>query len=156
VGQKGLKHRDWPMQTAWVSWALLVLAYTTYGQLLHQAEASATVWCVSLAFILIKASIFTLLWHPARRLMLLGFKSDVGYLVMVLVLASLTVLVMVQFRAFAYIVVLLATAMLVRVDCLIQQRSDRWTFLVLLGLPFVGLGLTWLPDVVRGGVNFGP
>lgn len=142
------------MQAAWVSWVLLVLAYITYGRLLHQAEASVTVWLVSLGFILIKASIFTLLWHPARRLMLLGFKSDVGYLVMVLVLASLTVLVVVQFRAFAYIVVLVATAMLVRVDCLIQQRGDRWTFLVLLGLPLVGLGLTWLPAVVRGGIDF--
>jgi hypothetical protein len=144
------------MQAAWVSWLLLVLAYITYGQLLHQAEASATVWFVSLAFLLVKASIFTLLWHPARQLMLLGFKSDAGYSIMVLVLASLTVLVVVQFRAFAYIVVLVATAMLVRVDCLIQQRSDRWTFLVLLGLPLVGLGLTWLPDVVRGGVSFSP
>lgn len=138
------------MQAAWVSSLLLVVAYSTYGQMLHHAGVNETIWLISLGFVVVKASVFTLLWRPTRRLLLLGFQSDAGYSIMVLVLASLAVVVVVQFRAFAYIVVLIAAAILVRVDCLIQRLSDRATFLVLLGLPLLGLGLTWLPYVLRG------
>lgn len=138
------------MQATWVSSLLLVVAYSTYGQLLHHAGVNETIWLISLGFVVVKASVFTLLWRPTRRLLLLGFQSDAGYSIMVLVLASLAVVVVVQFRAFAYIVVLIAAAILVRVDCLIQRLSDRATFLVLLGLPLLGLGLTWLPYVLRG------
>ena len=135
-------------RTVWLSWVLLVLAYSTYGQQLHGTGAEQTVWLASIGFAVVKASLFTLLWRPARRFVLLGFQSDAGYSIMVLVLASLAVLVVVQFRTFAYIVVLVAAAILVRVDCLIQRLDDRQTFLMLLVLPLLGLGLTWVPRLL--------
>ncbi|WP_008312619.1 hypothetical protein [Leptolyngbya sp. PCC 6406] len=132
------------IRSFWLSWSLLILAYGTYGQLLHGVGAEQLVWVVSLIFVVVKAGIFTLLWHPTRRFVLLGFQSDIGYLVMALMLASLVVLAVVQFRAFIYVVVLVATTILVRIDCLTKQLGDRLTFLALLGLPLVGMGLSWL------------
>ncbi len=136
-------HRD-KIRSFWLSWGLLILAYGTYGQLLHGVEAEQLVWIVSLIFVVVKAGVFTVFWHPVRRFVLLGFQSDAGYLIMALVLASLTVLAVVQFRAFAYVVVLVATTVLMRVDCLSKRLGDRLTFVALLGLPLVGMGLSWL------------
>lgn len=133
------------MKSRWLSWALLVLAYATFGQLLHSGEASQVIWVGSLAFIVFKASVLTLIWTPIRKFAVLGFQSDLGYAIMVLALASSAVLAVVQFRVFSYILVLVAAALLVRVDCLISAMSDRASFITLILLPLIGLGLSWLP-----------
>jgi hypothetical protein len=143
--------RGWRLH--WRSWLLFVVAYVTFGQLLHNTDVAPWIWGVSLGMVMVKAGLLTLLWHPTRKLLLLGFQSDAGYSIMVLALASLAVLAVVQFRAFAYLIVLIATALLVRVDCLVDGLSDRQTFQVLLLLPLLGLGMTWLPKVLYLGVK---
>ena len=141
------------LKSHWLSWGLLVLAYATYGQLLHADASSRYVWLATLAFAVAKAGVLTLLWQPTRDFVLKGFKTDVGYSVMVLLLASLAVLAVVQIRAFAYIVVLLAAALLVKVDCLIDGMSDRLAFTTLLLLSLIGLGLSWLPTLLFTGAE---
>jgi hypothetical protein len=110
-------------------------------------------WLATLAFVVIKSAVLTLMWRPVQNFMLKGFKTDVGYTIMVLVLASLAVVAVVQFRAFAYIVVLIAAALLVRVDCLTEGMSDRLSFLILVLLSFIGLGLSWLPLLLFQGAE---
>ena len=78
------------LKSHWLSWGLLILAYSTYGQLLHADASSRYVWLATLAFAVAKAGVLTLLWQPTRDFVLKGFKTDVGYSVMVLLLASLT------------------------------------------------------------------
>jgi hypothetical protein len=143
--------RGWRLH--WRSWVLFTAAYVTFGQMLHTTEATALIWGMSVGAVLIKASLLTLFWQPARKFMLLGFQSDAGYSIMVLAFASMAVLIVVQFRAFAYAIVLMATALLVRVDCLVDGLSDRQAFQVLLMLPLLGLGMSWLPKVLYLGVN---
>ncbi|MEO0985923.1 MAG: hypothetical protein AAFY20_10265 [Cyanobacteria bacterium J06639_14] len=138
------------MRSRWLSWGLLLLAYATFGQLLHSNEAGQIIWITTCAFVLLKASLLTLVWTPIRKFVLLGFQSDAGYSIMVLVLASLAVLAVVQFRAFAYVIVLVATTILVRVDTLIDALSDRLAFMTLIVLPLMGLGLSWLPQLLLG------
>lgn len=133
------------MKGHWLSWGLLVLGYATYGQLLHSNASDQYIWLVTLACIVIKSGILTLTWKPVRDLAIRGFQSDVGYSIMVLVFASLAVLAVVQLRAFAYFIVLVATALLVRVDCLAQGMGDRLSFVTLVLLATLGLGLSWLP-----------
>jgi len=155
----------------WLSWALLLIAYATYGRLLHTTDfepvswlsllgswigihqMNSLVWVMTLLFVGIKASILTVFWTPVRKFMLLGFQSDVGYSIMVLVLASLAVVAVVQIRTFAYITVLIASAILVRVDSLITDMGDRLSFLVLILIPLIGLGLSWLPSLVFRGAE---
>ena len=141
------------LKSHWLSWGLLVVAYATYGQLLHADESSQYVWLATLVFAVAKAGVLTLLWQPTRDFVLKGFKTDVGYSVMVLLLASLTVLAVVQIRAFAYIVVLIAAALLVKVDCLIDGMGDRLAFTTLLLLSLIGLGLSWLPILLFTGAD---
>jgi hypothetical protein len=143
--------RGWRLH--WRSWLLFIVAYITFGQLLHNTDAAPLVWGSSLGLVVVKAGLLTLLWHPTRKFMLLGFQSDLGYLIMVLAIASLAVLSVVQFRAFAYVIVLVATALLVRVDCLVDGFSDRRSFQVLLLLPLLGLGCSWLPKVLALGIS---
>lgn len=141
------------MRNHWLSWGLLVLSYATYGQLLHTNGSSQFIWLATLAFLLIKAGVLTLLWQPVRDFALKGFKTDVGYSVMVLVLASLAVLAVTQFRTFAYVVVLIAAALLVKVDCLIDGMGDRLSFFTLVLLSLIGLGLSWLPTLLFHGAE---
>lgn len=136
------------MKSHWLSWGLLVLSYATYGQLLHANGSSEFIWVATIAFLVVKSAIITLLWRPVRNFALKGFQSDVGYSVMVLVLASVAVLAVVQFRAFAYFIVLVAAALLVRVDCLMTGMGNRRAFFTLVLLSLIGIGLSWLPILV--------
>ncbi|WP_204137698.1 hypothetical protein [Halomicronema sp. CCY15110] len=141
------------MKSHWLSWGLLMLAYATYGQLLHNSEARPFIWWVALAFVVIKASVLTLLWRPVRNFVLKGFKTDVGYSIMVLALASFAVLAVTQFRTFAYMVVLIAAALLVKVDCLVDDMGDRLSFFTLVSLSLIGLGISWLPFLLFHGAE---
>jgi hypothetical protein len=141
------------MKSHWLSWGLLTLAYATYGQLLHNYDSSQLMWWVTLAFVVIKASVLTLLWRPVRDFVLKGFKTDVGYSIMVLALASFAVLAVTQFRTFAYMVVLITAALLVKVDCLVDGMGDRLSFFTLVSLSLVGLGISWLPFLLFQGAE---
>lgn len=142
------------MKSHWLSWGLLVLSYATYGQLLHNNDSNQLMWYAALAFVVVKAGVLTFLWQPVRDFLLKGFKTDVGYSIMVLALASLAVVAVTQLRTFAYLVVLIAAALLVRVDCLINSMGDRWSFITLVLLSLIGLGLSWLPTLLFQGAEF--
>jgi hypothetical protein len=135
----------------WVSSVLLVIAYATYGRFLHDGEASLLRWVVSGGFAIAISGIMTILWVPTRRIILLGFKSDVGYAIMVLTIASLAVLAVVQIRVFSYFLVLAAVSLLARVDTLINDLHPALAFSLLVMFAFMGLGLSWIPFLVSAG-----
>jgi hypothetical protein len=137
----------------WLSSALLVIAYATYGRFLHDGEASLLRWVFSGGFAIAIAGIMTILWVPTRRIILLGFKSDIGYAIMVLTLASLAVLAVVQIRVFSYFLVLTAVSLLARVDTLINDLHPALAFSLLALLAFIGLGLSWVPFLVSEGTS---
>lgn len=141
------------MKSHWLSWTLLVLSYATFGQLLHSSAAEQIIWWITLIFLVVKAGMLTLIWGSVRDFALKGFKTDVGYSIMVLALASLAVLAVVQFRAFAYIIELVAAALLVRVDCLVDGMDDRLAFITLVLLSLFGLGMSWLPTLLFQGAE---
>ena len=131
------------MRRPWISWLLLIVAYLTYGQFLHDAAARPYVWILSTALAIALAGIATFFWMASRRVILLGFKSDLGYSIMVLVLASLAVVAVVEFHLFAYILVLVAATLLVRVDCLVSDLNELATFLLMVFCPSLGLAASW-------------
>jgi hypothetical protein len=137
----------------WLSWSLLVIAYATYGRFLHDGEASMLRWVVSGGFAIAISGVITILWVPTRRIILLGFKSDVGYAIMVLSIASLAVLAVVQIRVFSYFLVLSAVSLLARVDTLINDLHPILAFLLMTLLAFVGLGMSWIPFLLRESSN---
>ncbi|PSR18583.1 hypothetical protein C8255_06580 [filamentous cyanobacterium CCP3] len=132
----------------WLSWMLMVLAHVTYGGFLHDRNAGPTAWAVSIVLAICGAGAITLFWPLVRRIILLGFQSDVGYFVMALTLASLAVVAVTQFQVFAYFAMLLAVSLLARVDNLILGLKDTAAFLLLAGLALLGLALSWLPQLL--------
>ena len=126
----------------WLSYLLLLATYTAFGRYLHTSEASHLAWVMTVFGVITLAGIMTMLWKPARSFALLGFRSDVGYLVMVLLLASLAVLVVAWVHIFAYILVMIATSLLVRIDALTLDLNNTLTFAILVGIPIAGLGLS--------------
>lgn len=138
------------MKSYWLSCALLVLAYTTCGRWLQGYEVTKAIWwSTTTGFVIATAAALTLTWDAVCKFMLRGFQSDVGYSIMALMLTCLVVLSVVQFHTSAYLVLLVATSVLVRVDCLVQNLSDLQSFLVLTFLPVLGLGLSWLPHLFQ-------
>ncbi len=126
-----------------VSAGLLLLAYATVGWFLQHQGVAPAVWLGVAGFAIAKASILTILWKPVRRLLLLGFQSDLGYFVLVLSLASMAVLSLMWIQLFAYGLVVVGAALLVRVDTLIANWDSIWAWGLLWGLPLTGLGLSW-------------
>jgi hypothetical protein len=134
--------------SVWLSWALLVMAYATYGQFLHSVEATPLTWGLSAGFAIALSGMMTILWVRSRQVILLGFRSDVGYSIMVLVLASLAVVAVYHFRGFAYFMVLIAVSLLARIDTLILDLNNALAFLTLSFLSLLGLGLSWIPHLL--------
>lgn len=132
------------MRPPWLSWLLLTMTYLTYGQFLQNMEASQEVWWASAGGAIALAGVLTFLWSPVRRVILMGFQSDVGYFLMVILLASIAVLAVVRFRVTSYLLVLLASSLLVRVDTLIANFNGFLSFLVLVLFAELGLALSWL------------
>ncbi|MBE9141249.1 hypothetical protein IQ254_29300 [Nodosilinea sp. LEGE 07088] len=132
----------------WLSWALLVMAYATYGSFLHASDVPPYAWVLSCLLAACGAWMITLGWPKLRRVMLLGFQSDIGYFAMALSGASLAVIAVTQFQMFAYCAMLVAVSLLARVDNLIAGFRDVMAFCWLSGLALLGLALSWLPELL--------
>lgn len=135
LGQRG--------ESPWLSSVLMVAAYMTYGGFLLHIPASLVAWGWSLGFAVVFAALCTVGWKPCRRVLLTGFQSDLGYVVMALVTASLAVAAVTRFRMFSYLSLLVAVTLLTRVDMLIAKFSNRQTWLCMVLLSLLGLGLAW-------------
>jgi hypothetical protein len=133
------------LRVHWLSWTLLVMAYATFGGFLHHRQVTLAIWAITGLLASGGAWLITLGWPRVRRVILLGFQSDMGYFVMALAAASLAVVAVTQFELFAYFAMLVAVSLLARVDNLIAGFRDAIAFLWLAGLALLGLALSWLP-----------
>ncbi|MBD0267616.1 MAG: hypothetical protein ICV77_04900 [Cyanobacteria bacterium Co-bin8] len=140
------------MRSPWISWILLMLVYLTFGRFLQSAALLHALypWIMSGAFAIAQAAILTLLWKPAQKILLLGFQSDLGHIIMVLLLASLAVAAVVQFQVFSYLAVLVAASLLARVETLLTGMGNTPAFLVLSFFPLLGLALSWMMIYLSG------
>lgn len=128
----------------WLSALLLLLAYMGFGAFLHSRHSSDLIWALGLCHAIAEAALLTIMWKPLRNFFLLGFQSDVGYTVMALVMASLAVVVVSWIQIFIYFLVMLAAALLVRVELLIRDVGNGFSFVIILALSIGGLGLSRL------------
>jgi hypothetical protein len=133
------------VKSPWLSWLLLVMAYATYGGFLRGGGALPPAWALSAGLAVWGGWAITLGWPTLRRLLLLGFQSDLGYFVMALSIASLSVAAVSRFQFFAYFVMLIAVSLLARIDNLLAGYNDTVAFIWLSTLALLGLALSWLP-----------
>ena len=129
-------------QLPWLSSLLLLLAYMGFGAFLHSRHSSDLVWWLASSYAVLEAALLTIVWKPLRNFFLLGFQSDLGYTIMALVLASLAVVIVSWIQIFIYFLVMLAAALLLRVELLIRNIGNTFAFAVILLLSLMGLGLS--------------
>ena len=128
----------------WLSSMLLLLAYMGFGAFLHSRHSLDFIWWLAVGYAVLEAALLTIVWKPLRNFFLLGFQSDVGYTVMALVMASLAVVVVAWIQIFVYFLVMLAAALLLRVELLIRDVGNSLAFVTILLLSLMGLGLSRL------------
>lgn len=128
----------------WLSSLLLLLAHMGFGAFLDSRHSSDLIWGFALVYSVLEAALLTIMWKPLRNFFLLGFQSDVGYTMMALVIASLAVVVVSWIQIFVYFLVMLAAALLLRVELLIRNIGNSLAFVTILLLSLMGLGLSRL------------
>lgn len=127
----------------WLSVGILFGAYFTFGWFLH-SYAEDWVWLVAIVFAVVMAGLLTLFWRTARLFFLTRVQSDVGYFIAILFAASFAVIAIAWVQVSAYILVILSADLLVRLDSLVRKFSDLQAFWLLLAVPALGLGLSWM------------
>ena len=132
----------------WLSSLLLVVAFATYGGYLHSVQTDHWHWLFNLGLVVLLAAAATFFRSFLGWVVLLGFNSDLGYLLLALGLASLTIAVVSEFRLVACWCLLLAATLLVRVDFLVARINSSLAWVSLVALCWLGLGLSWLPHLL--------
>ena len=75
---------------------------------------------------------------------MIGFNSDVGYSLTALLAASLAVVIVAWVNITSYFLVMLAAALLVRVDLFTRRIGTLLSFILLLAVSWLGLTISWL------------
>ena len=115
-----------------------------FGAFLHSRHSVDLIWWLAAIYAVIEAALLTILWKPLRNFLMLGFQSDVGYTVMALVTASLAVVLVSWIHIFIYFFVMLAAALLLRVELLIRDVRNGFAFVTILLVSLMGVGLSRL------------
>lgn len=118
---------------------------------MHGRSSSELAWIMAIAYILFECSILSVAWKPTQRFLLLGFKSDVGYTLMALAIASFAVVIVAWVQISSHFLVMLAAAILLRVKLYTGRAGAVLAFLIMIATSLVGLALSWLPIWIRTG-----
>jgi hypothetical protein len=135
----------------WLSLGILFSAYATFSWFLTHwvisqvstAWAVWTVWAIVLFCTLLQALLLTTLFDRVKLFFRKWLRSDVGYFSLIM-LGSLSVTAaLVWFKMFGYILVLLSSEILARLD-LQNAKLNRWQSLAILTVVSVaGLVIGW-------------
>ncbi|MEL6471102.1 MAG: hypothetical protein AAFQ74_15345 [Cyanobacteria bacterium J06623_4] len=134
----------------WVSAGLLLLANIAFGSFLHsQDTASQLIWMLAVVYVVLECSVLSICWQPVRNFILKGFQSDVGYAVMVIAIASSAVVLVTWVQIFGYFLVMLAAALLLRIDLFTRRIGTAPSFISMLLISFLGMAISWLPLLLQ-------
>jgi hypothetical protein len=125
----------------WLALGLLLLAYTTFSWFLYASHVSWLAWSAVLVFTLGEALLLTTFSRSLRRLVRSWLLSDIGYFTTIVCVAFLAAIALLWIRVFSYVVMIVASELLARLE-LQQCQCSRWqSFVVLSLVSFAGLGL---------------
>jgi len=124
-----------------VSLTILLAAYTTFSWFLIQSTATWLAWVLVLAFTLLQALLLTTLFDGLKILIGAWLKSDVGYFTLIIVVSLGITVVMVWFKVFGYLLVLVAAEVLARLDLQNAGYSRVQALLILTMFSLSGLAI---------------
>ena len=128
-----------PRTFPWLSLSLLFASYSTFSWFLYNATVSWLVWALVIAFALFQSLLLTTFADGLKSVIDSWLQSDLGYFTSVIIGAFLLALALVWTNILGYILVLLASEMLARLD-LQNIGCNRFQALLLLtGVSLLGL-----------------
>ncbi|MGB7084914.1 MAG: hypothetical protein WBD47_05135 [Phormidesmis sp.] len=130
---------------------LLLLANVAFGFFLQEQGSSEIGWAIATVYVIFECSILSIAWRPARNFILMGFKSDVGYSLMALAGASFAVVVVCWVQISTYFLMMLAAAMLLRVNLYTARGGPMFSFVIMLIVSLAGLAISWIPALAKTG-----
>ncbi|MEB3356637.1 MAG: hypothetical protein VKK04_07920 [Synechococcales bacterium] len=128
----------------WLSFGLLVAAYSTFSWFLHETTDGLVVWGLAIAFALFQALLLTAFSDRFRAVIDAWLKSDVGYFTTVVIAALFVAFAFVWFRIFSYLLMIIAAEMLARLDLQRAGFSRFQSLVILTVLSFAGLLTGWV------------
>ncbi|MEL6813919.1 MAG: hypothetical protein AAFP03_03785 [Cyanobacteria bacterium J06598_3] len=129
----------------------LLLAHMAFGFFLQEIETQAFGWAIAIAYIVLQCSVLSIAWHPARKFVLMGFKSDVGYSLMALAGASFAVVIVAWVQISTYFLTMLAAAILLRIKLYTRRGRAITSFLIMIIVCLTGLAISWVPVLIESG-----
>lgn len=142
------------IRQVWLSFGLLFASYSSFSWFLHHSIknwqvwgltiAPWMVWALAIGTALAEALMLTTLMDNAKRWLDKWLKSDVGYFTVVVVGAMMVAVAFVWFNLFGYVLALLASETLARLDLqsLGVKRSHALILLTIISL--MGVAVGWM------------
>lgn len=125
----------------WVSLSLLLLTYATYGWVISQANVPSTLWILAAIASLLLISGLTTPWTRITDYSFFLFQSHLRSFGVSVLGSFLFFLMIAWFRLFLDTLVLIAAAMLVRIDLQTASFREGQAFWILLIVSLTGLGV---------------
>ncbi|MGG6295982.1 hypothetical protein ACQ4M4_16460 [Leptolyngbya sp. AN02str] len=126
-----------------ISLLLLLGAYSSFSWLLYNLTVPKLAWIMVAIFALGQALLLTTWSQGLRGFLWRWIKSDLGYFSIILLLTISIVFAMVWYSVFEYILLVLATEALARLD-LQNAGYNRWQSLFILTVvSALGLAVGW-------------
>jgi len=126
----------------WISFGLLLAAYSTFSWFLYSLTLNWTVWALIIVLALFEALLLTAFADSLKSIIDKWLRSDLGYFTSVVIAALLVAVAFVWIRVFSYILVVVAAEMLARLD--LQNagfnRVHSLFFLTVISLAGLALG----------------
>ncbi|MEL6221263.1 MAG: hypothetical protein AAFR31_01325 [Cyanobacteria bacterium J06627_8] len=123
----------------WVSLSLLFVSFGTFSWFLNTATVNWLVWALVIVLSLGEALLLTTLTDDLKLLLDSWLKSDLGYFTSIIIGALLVAVALVWIRVFGYVLVLLASEMLARLDLQHFGCNRFQSLVVLTGVSLLGL-----------------
>lgn len=124
----------------WLSLTLLMVAYGSFGWFLSNPQTSSQfAWFVALGWAWIISEVFLDPITDFSRFIMRWFKSDTVAFLSICMIAGLAAVIMFWLHVFLYIVTILATEALARIDLNTINCSRRQTLWILSSVSIVGL-----------------
>ncbi len=139
------------LQNPAFSMLLLLLANLVFGLFLQEHQGSQIHWIIAIGYIALECGILSIAWRPTRDFILLGFKSDMGYSLMAVGIAAFAVVVVAWIQISSYFFMLWAAALLLRIKLYTYRVNAAVSFLIMLLISLLGLGISWVPVLIKTG-----
>ncbi|PZO45461.1 MAG: hypothetical protein DCF15_21525 [Phormidesmis priestleyi] len=139
------------LQNPAFSMLLLLLANLVFGLFLQEHQGSQIHWIIAIGYIALECGILSIAWRPTRDFILLGFKSDMGYSLMAVGIAAFAVVVVAWIQISSYFFMLWAAALLLRIKLYTYRVNAAVSFLIMLLVSLLGLGISWVPVLIKTG-----